>query len=848
MDPRVEQQIQQFRILSLLGRGGMGEVYAAHDEKLDRLVALKVIRPERRLDESSKTRFRQEARALSKLNHPNICQVWDYVEAEGSDVLVLELIRGRCLSELQDKMSFRQKVDVARQVAGVLVAAHDKGIVHRDLKPENIMVTGDGQVKVLDFGVSRLRTFAPFVTEVSSDGLQEGAEDRASAMSDVAEAAGLSNEVGDDTHTVTVSPAPPPRTSPMDSLDRPRSATLTREGAVLGTLSYMSPEQARGEVAAASSDMYTFGLLLQELFTGARAYDQQRWSADSLSMVRSGDTVPVAGIDRDVAGLIDRLKAPIPAARPSAVYAHERLEWILQRPKRRLRTLALAAVVVSLAVVASLMTVQTIRAKEAERAARVAEGTARDAQARAQRDAETALRVTELLVGLFRGADPYSPRAGRADMTVAQMLQAGVERINKELAEEPEVRAQLLDTVGRVYRNLGDYEEAESLVVEALRIREEILEPHDHQIAESLIHLAWLYDKKGSYGESEPLRQRAIEIVESVYGHDDPAVADALNDLAVLYRTMGRYGDAVPLHLKSLEIRESIFGNDSPQVAASLNNLAVVYRRQGRFSEAASLYERSLAIRQAELGLEHPQVAASLNNLAIVYRHQGRYADAEVLYRRSLAIREAELGPDHPQVAASLNNLAVILRYQGRHEEAEALYRRSMAIRMAVYGDRHPRVADSLANLAMVYRLSNRSREARDLIQESLEIRQEALGANHILVAVSTRSLAEISGELREPEKAEQLFRDAMAIHARTTEPNGAAAGETFYSYAQFLASQGRNAEALELLSRSLATSGQKTYMSNIRDDFASLVEDPAFLEIEALAVSQIASADETDE
>jgi serine/threonine protein kinase len=147
--------VGRFRVLSLLGRGGMGEVYVAYDETLDRRVALKSIVAGRRLQPSAQARFRREARALSRLDHPNICRIYDYVEMESHDFLVLELVTGRRLDEaIRAGLSHDVQLRIAGQIASALVAAHAEGIVHRDLKPSNVMLSDSGEVKVLDFGLA----------------------------------------------------------------------------------------------------------------------------------------------------------------------------------------------------------------------------------------------------------------------------------------------------------------------------------------------------------------------------------------------------------------------------------------------------------------------------------------------------------------------------------------------------------------------------------------------------------------------------------------------------------------------------------------------------------------------
>jgi serine/threonine protein kinase len=137
-------KISHFTIVAVLGRGGMGDVYAGYDENLKRKVAVKAIQDTRRLSPMAKARFLREAQILSQLDHPGICRIYDYLEFEGRDYLVLELIEGRTLAAAADELDFGAKLDIARQIAQVLDSAHGEGIVHRDLKPDNVMLTPEG--------------------------------------------------------------------------------------------------------------------------------------------------------------------------------------------------------------------------------------------------------------------------------------------------------------------------------------------------------------------------------------------------------------------------------------------------------------------------------------------------------------------------------------------------------------------------------------------------------------------------------------------------------------------------------------------------------------------------------
>ena len=333
--------VGRFRVLSLLGRGGMGEVYVAYDETLDRRVALKSIVAGRRLQPSAQARFRREARLLSRLDHPNICRIYDYVEMETHDFLVLELVSGRRLDDaIQAGLGRDQELRIAGQIAAALVAAHAEGIVHRDLKPGNVMLSDAGEVKVLDFGLAWTtgeraapRPIAPPSTATSETELPP-------TEAGFVGAEGLAYE--EPPPGVTAAPGASPLAWAAAGPSSADDGVHTQHGVILGTPAYMSPEQARGEPATTASDMYSFGLLAQFLFTGRSPQPEGLDSTELVRRALRAESLPSIGIPKDLTALVVQLKAAAPAARPTAVEVATRLGWIRDAPKRRWRRLAAA--------------------------------------------------------------------------------------------------------------------------------------------------------------------------------------------------------------------------------------------------------------------------------------------------------------------------------------------------------------------------------------------------------------------------------------------------------------------------------------------------------------------------
>jgi eukaryotic-like serine/threonine-protein kinase len=254
-------QIGAYRILSPLGRGGMGEVWLALDTRLGRKVAIKLLPAEFTSQPERVRRFEQEARAASALNHPNIVTIYEIGEVDGRRFIVTEYVEGETLRQrLQRRIGLTEALEIASQVAAALQAAHDAGITHRDIKPENVMARKDGLVKALDFGLAKLR--ADKETKGRRDGETEGQS-----------------------------------VSPSLALSVPPS--LTAAGTVMGTASYMSPEQARGEKVDHRTDIFSMGVMLYEMLAGRRPFEGAT-ASDVMAAVLTNEPVPLVEIAPEV--------------------------------------------------------------------------------------------------------------------------------------------------------------------------------------------------------------------------------------------------------------------------------------------------------------------------------------------------------------------------------------------------------------------------------------------------------------------------------------------------------------------------------------------------------------------
>lgn len=735
-DSRLGQTLGTIRLEGIVGKGGMGTVFEGWDEKLERKVAVKAISHRYRDHSEARQRFLREARLLSKLQHPNICQIHDHMEGEDGDYLVLELVDGRSLRSLREEgETFTQAegLRIARQLAAALVAAHDRGVAHRDLKPANIMVTPGGTVKLLDIGLG-LSVERAVVKESADAGLQ-WTESGAIRRLDLSDLPATSDELAD---SVTVVGG---------RRDTRSFQSAGSSGSIEGTLAYMSPEQARSQEAGTASDIYSLGLVLQEVFTGRGAYPPDLPATNQLVRAGQGDTLPVSGIDSDLARLIERMKSVAPGSRPSAPDVADRLRWIAGKPARRLRSLALGAFFAMLVAFSAVMAYQ--RSRIAEEAAR------------ANGEAESARQVTEYLKGVFEVANPWNSSA--ADVSARELLSGGTEKIRTELQDQPLIRARLLTTMGEVTRRLGDYEGARPLLDESLALQKS-LDAQPRDLASTMVSIALLESNLGHYDLAAAGLRDAIAIQRRHLDPLDPDLAHAVLQLGCTEHFRGDLKAAFPLYTEALDLYETTTGPDSLETAEVVSQLALVYTAEGQNAKAEEMHLRALGIRESLLPPTHPDLGISYNNLAAFYYGKGQFRKAVPLFLKDVEISEASLGRDHPDLAYGHKNLGSTLLQLGRFDQAETHVRRALEIRRSANQDDHDGIASATSSLATIYLARGQSEEALELFAEANRVQREIHPAEHPRIASSLSSLAEAYSILRRHDEAALRLREALEI------------------------------------------------------------------------------------
>jgi tetratricopeptide (TPR) repeat protein/predicted Ser/Thr protein kinase len=628
----VGTSIGSIRIESRLGSGGMGEVYLGYDPRLERRVAVKTIRAEKRLSPQVKARFLREARLLSKLGHPAICQVYDLVETPEADFLILEYVQGTTLRRLaeREELPLERKLRLAEKIATALAAAHREQIVHRDLKADNIMVTPEGEVKVLDFGIARslsdpgvVLTLAPSLPDPFAP------DDEGDAT----------QELGPGAFRVGPIPAP-------DDSER-----LTRLGMVMGTIPAMSPEQVTGESVTQASDLYSFGVLLQELCTGEPAYEAMA-DDELLRQVSRAQTRPISGLDPDVVRLIEELESLDPRRRPTAEAAAERLRWILDKPQRRrrqrLRFAAVAAAFVSLLAVLAVVSWLAVRAE------------------RARREAEHRRKQAESLIGFMIGD-----------------LRGRLEQVN---------RLDILDAIGD--RALAYFQEVPEGQLTAAELA--------HR-AEAIGQIGEVRYAQGNLPSALAAFNRSRDLARDLVARD-PSSQDRQHRLWELISWVGQVhfdqrslDEALAAWTEDLRLaREQLRLHPHGRrwleaVAISHHNLGSLFDLRGDLPGALRSYRESLAL-QRELAAADPrndetqaEIAATLAFVSNDLERQGDLAAALAERRAHLAIHErlAARQPGDPirrqDLATARGFVATLLVPLGRGDEARGLYQQGLA-------------------------------------------------------------------------------------------------------------------------------------------------------------------------
>lgn len=760
-----------YEILGELARGGMGVVYRARQVSLNRLVALKMIAAGQLATVSQVQRFQLEAEAAARLDHPNIVPIYEVGEHQGRHFYSMKLFEGGSLAQHMANgerripkaenaptgwtCDIRHSALVISQVARAVHYAHLRGVLHRDLKPSNILLDTHGQPHVTDFGLAKL--------------------------------------FDDD-------------------------LTLTQTAAVLGTPAYMAPEIASGRAAEATTaaDIYSLGAILYEIRAGQppfkadtvpvllrRIVEEQPPAPSAVASQTqraksgrpSGPEGPGTGgargrahpglrpADLDViclkclekeptrrytsaASLADDLERwlrdePI-QARPASA-AEKLARWCRRQPALAGLSLALAVAVLSGLVGTSLLLWGERQARQRASAAEQAQSQLR-VQAEAEREhAKTeAARSRQLALFLQQMLDRAGPSAslGRDTTLLREILDWTASRVGRELTNQPAVAAEMHDTIGHTYYDVGDFSKAVTGLREAVRLRRQLSPGHDDlALAQSIHLLAEALAAHGDLDEAETLNRESLALRTKRLGPGDRAIADSLNNLGNVYFRRNDLTEAQRCFDEALAIYRQ---HNDPKTAAALNNVANMALQQNDPARAEALYREAVELSRQRDGDEHPSTALHRHNLAIALRRQGKLAEAAAAFSEALVVRASLLDELNPGLAQSLEGLAEIKRQQGQWTEAEVLYRKALAARRRQAPEDPQAWSDDAVALAEILVDHQRFDDAESLLTELLAAAGEQEPRTARLRAIRGNTRAR-HGQWRE---ARQDLARALALDA----------------------------------------------------------------------------------
>jgi len=685
-----------YTLIEPIGQGGMGSVWLAqrNDGRFEGTAAVKLLNAEL-IGRSGGERFKREGTILARLAHPHIARLIDAgVSLSGQPYLVLEHVNGRHIDQYCDgrTLDVEGRVRLFLDVLSAVAHAHANLIVHRDLKPSNVLVTDEGAVKLLDFGIAKL----------------------------------------------------------LEDDSRTSEPTLTKDAGAGLTPKYAAPEQVTGGAITTATDVYALGVLLYELLTGCHPVgalaqspadivkaivetDPPKPSAtttfqaepraarrgttpDRLSRRLQGDldTIVAKALKKDpaerypsVAELADDLRRfvehqPI-TARPDTL--RYRSGKFVRRHRRSLA--AAAAVVVVVSGVVGFYTVQLARERD-----------------RAALEAVKASKVSELLTGLLTAPDPFRTPDSQ-EPTVRNLLDRGAERVRVDLAGQPELQAEMFTVIGRTFERLGLHDKARPLLEQALALGRGAFGADHAKVAQSLNDLGVLQRQTGNLPESQALLEEGLAMRRRLFGTVHMDVAVTLVELARTYKDRGNNAAAEPLIREALAVRRTVFGEEHRETATSKNELGLLLWEEGDLDEAEQMFRENLATTAGLLGATHASVASAKANLALTLSAKGQPAAAETLFREALEIHRHTVGPAHPNFANTLSNLSATVREQGRLDEALALVEEALRIGLPVLKEEHPRIAIFMVNLARIQIERGEAARAEPTLRHVLRVREK---------------------------------------------------------------------------------------------------------------------------
>lgn len=718
-DLLIGKQVGSYTIREKIGEGGMGNVYLAERTKdeFEHRVAVKIIRSGF-ASENNIQRFKREQKILAGMNHPGIARLFDGgVTNEGYPYIIMEYIDGIPIDEYcrENNCSLHKKLELFSQVLEAVQHAHENLVIHRDLKPGNILITRNGDVKILDFGISKL--------------LDDDADD-----------------------------------------------LITQTGSRLLTLKYAAPEQIRQENITTSTDLYALGIVLYQLLLHKEPFDFDDLTTYQTEQVILYETPPLPSsraeskkMAKKLTGDLDAIVMKSIRKEPEHRYrtaneflddlsnfqqglpvsAHDdsfnyRFNKFLKRHKRSV-TVA-AAIVLIIVGLSGFYTWQISKERT-----------------QAMLEAQKAENVKNLLVELFEGNDPITGDA--ESVTLPQLLETGTEKIlNKNL--ESSVKIELLLTLATIHQNITQFEKAKNLAEESLELARQHFGEHSVEAAESYIHLGGLEHDLGNYKEGKEHFLMAKQILDENSERSIPLYAKLYDHMGHAEEQLGNYEASQDYFSQALQVIEHQSEIDSSLYIRTLKNLSRGFYRNDNDQKGDSLLLLALNASKHFHGEQDVNTASILGDLGMYKMTRAEYEEARNYYNQSLEIKEAVYGEEgHPNYTATLTNLAVLEKQLKNFSVAESLFIKTMQIDEKMFGSDHPYVAMSKSHLAGIYMETGNLEKSRKFREEAMEIYLDSYGPDHYYLAAMYLNYGKLLSLQGEYEKAENYFKRSESVY-----------------------------------------------------------------------------------
>ena len=787
--------IPGYSILGELGRGGMGIVYLAREEKLSgRLVAIKVLLHGAWASGKQRRRFEREVDLVAALRHPNIVRLYnsgltkdrypfyvmEYIDGVGLDEWIAgpaevpndglgqaEVTEGpgvACTTAASPPMTVRAVIDLVAKISEAVGYAHQRGTIHRDLKPSNIRIDSAGEPYVLDFGLAKM---------VPSANGSEG------------------------------------------------SARMSQTGEFVGSLAWASPEQADGapEGIDVRTDVYSLGVVMFQLLTGRYPYPVTESFRATLDNIQHAEPARPSSLRSDVDDEVDTIVLRCLAKEPDRRYQtagelardlrhylagnpieakRDSVAYLLRKQLWRYRVaLWVAALLVTVASIATVVSVSFERHATAERV-------------EAQRQEELAQAINEFMLETLASPDPYAPKFvvdALRDVTVVEALDNASEKVETAFIDRPLIEAGVRDTLGVTYLHLNLLNSADTHLTRALELRREFLGEDHADTLTSLGNLAELREDQGELEEAEALWRQTWESWRQLLGDDHPDTLTAKDHTGVMLLHLTRYDEAEPVIRECLADRRRVLGREHPDTLRTHNNLGVLLSRYGRYAEAEVLIREVYDCYERDLGAEHFYTATVLINVANMRLLRGDYDTATQLFRSAHDRLRRCAGEEHANTLITKCMLSRSLIYQGRLDEAESLIMEVLNGRRRVQGDQHWQTFVDRSIPAELRYAQGRLGAAEELLRRVITVQCDTLGEAHSRTLGAMTTLGKVMITLGRADEAVPVLRKALHHAGEIGRGQHPDTLLTMIQLARALRLQGQYSQSAELLDEVLSLS-----------------------------------------